>query len=121
MSREPVISERPPSLPSATPKVKVPCGTLFMVFSTNPKCEEVELHLGKGGSCPKHFLEVIQGLLTIMRRQLTPIPRKMILKQLRGIKCPFSNDFSPSCSEAIRIMLAKEWGIEEGEESTTPA
>jgi hypothetical protein len=96
--------------------IRVACGTLYMVLSQDPECFETEIHLGKGGSCQKALLEVIQGLLTVMRRQLTPIPRKLILKQLRGIRCENDSSFLPSCAEGLYRLLKAEWNIEdEGE------
>jgi ribonucleoside-diphosphate reductase alpha chain len=109
------ITNRPQSLPTETPVIKTGCGNLYIVFSKDPGCFEVELHLGKSGSCQRAMLEAIQGLLTIMRRQLTPIPRKMIIKTLRGIRCPSDSPYLPSCPEAIAKILAEEWDLKEGD------
>ncbi len=112
----PEITERPVRLPSATTEARCACGTLYVITSQDPKCFEMEIHLGKGGSCAKAMLEVIAGLLTVMRRQLTPIPRKMILKQLRGVKCENSGPFLKSCPESIYELLKSEWNVKEGDE-----
>ena len=109
------ITERPVSLPTETPMVRVACGNLYLILSKDPGCFEMELHLGKVGSCAKAMLEVIQGLLTVMRRQRTPIPRQLILKQLKGIRCPMDSPFLPSCPEGIYRVLRDEWGIKEGD------
>jgi hypothetical protein len=86
---------------------------MYIVLSQDSTCFELELHLGKSGSCQRAMLEAIQGLLTIMRRQLTPIPRKMILKTLTGIRCPTDSEFLPSCPEAICRILREEWDLKE--------
>jgi len=62
------------------------------------------------------MLQVIQGLLTVMRRQLTPIPRKLILKQLKGIRCEMDSPFLPSCAEGLYRLLKTEWGIKDEED-----
>jgi len=111
----PEITERPVSINSATPMIRVGCGNLYLILSQDSSCFETEIHLGKGGSCQKALLEVIQGLLTVMRRQLTPIPRKMILKQLKGIRCPEDSPFVPSCPEGLYRLLKAEWNIKEDE------
>ena len=117
MTREPVITERPDSLPSVSIRVAAGCkdifGEFYITISTDPKCFEIKLELGKSGSCQRAMLEAIQGLLTICRRQLNPIPRKLILRQLKGIRCQNDSAFLPSCPEAICRLLETEWGEEE--------
>jgi hypothetical protein len=110
MTRDPAIIERPPSIPSETVRVRTGCGEFYMTVSKDPNCFEVELHLGKSGSCQQAMLEAIRGLLTICRRQLNPIPRKLIIHQLKGIRCPQDSSFIPSCPEAIARVLEGEWG-----------
>lgn len=113
MSRDPVITERPVSLPTETPLIKTGCGNLYCTLSQDPGCWEIKLELGKSGSCQRAFIEAIGTLLTIMRRQLTPIPRKMIIHALEGIRCPQDSNFIPSCPEAIARVLKEEWGIKD--------
>lgn len=110
MTREPIITERPQRLPSETLKIMTGCGEFYITISKDPACFEMELHLGKSGSCQQAMLETIQGLLTLCRRQLNPIPRKLIIKVLKGIRCPTDSSFLPSCPEAIARTLAGEWG-----------
>lgn len=114
MSREPVMVERPDSLPTETHRVKTGCGNLYVTYSTDPKCFELDLRLGKSGGCCQAMLEVIRGLITIARRQLNPIPRKLIIHQLQGIRCPQDSPHIPSCPQAVCQILAKFWGEEEG-------
>jgi len=116
MTREIVITRRPESLPTETTKVRTGCGSLFITISKDKNCFEIDLHLGKAGSCTQAMLEVIRGLLTICRRQLNPIPRKLIIRQLDGIRCPTDSAFFPSCPQAICNVLKTEWGEEEKEE-----
>ena len=118
MTREPVITERPQSLPSATPRIRTGCGSLFCTISQDPECFEFKMELGKSGSCQKAFIEALSTLLTIMRRQLTPIPRKMIVHALEGIRCPQDSGFIPSCPEAIARVLKDEWGLKDEETKT---
>ena len=113
MTREPVITERPDSLPSETVRVKTGCGEFYITISKDKNCFEIDFQLGKSGSCTRAFLEAISGLITIARRQLNPIPRKLIIKQLEGIRCPTDSTFLPSCPEAIARILKQEWGEED--------
>lgn len=121
MTREPVITERPDSLPTETVRVKTGCGDFYITLSKDKNCFEIDFHLGKAGNCAQAFLEVIRGLLTICRRQLNPIPRKLILRQLKGIRCPTDSAFFRSCPDAIAHVLKQEWGEEEkGREDVDP-
>ena len=113
MSRDPAITERPTSLPTETVKTKTGCGEFYVTLSQDADCFEIDLHLGKSGSCQQAFLEAIRGLLTICRRQLHPIPRALILKQIEGINCPMSGPHLPSCPHAIAKVLREEWGLKE--------
>lgn len=114
-----MITKRPQSLETATPVIKTGCANLYCTISQDPSCFELKLELGKSGSCQRAFIEAISNLLTIMRRQLTPIPRKMIIHALEGIRCPQDSQFIPSCPEALARVLKEEWGIK-GETQETP-
>jgi len=119
MTREPVITPRPDRLPSESIRVAAGCkdifGEFYITISKDPKCFEMKLNLGKSGSCQQAMLEAIQGLITICRRNLNPIPRKLIIKVLKGIRCQNDSTFLPSCPEAICRLLETEWGEEEKE------
>ena len=112
MTQRPVLSERPRRIPTETVRVKTGCGDFYMTVSKDPTCFECELHLGKAGSCQQAMLEAIRGLLTIARRQRNPLPRKLIIKALKGIRCPSDSGFLPSCPHAIARVLEGEWGEE---------
>jgi len=108
-----MITERPVSLPTETVRIQTPCGEFYVTLSKDPACFEIDLHLGKTGSCQQAFLAMARGLLTICRRERNPIPRALIIKQLEGINCPFSSPYLPSCPHAIATVLKAEWGIKD--------
>ena len=110
-----MITERPVSLPTETVRIQTPCGEFYVTLSKDPACFEIDLHLGKTGSCQQAFLAMARGLLTICRRERNPIPRALIIKQLEGINCPFSSPYLPSCPHAIATVLKAEWGIKDGD------
>lgn len=115
--REPAISERPQCLDTETIRSQVSCSGLYITASLDPITWEIAPTIGKAGCCERSFLEALWRLLTIARRQLNPIPRKLIISAIWGIRCSLDRN-KTSCIQAIADYLIMRWGFEDHPDET---
>lgn len=99
-----------------TEKVSLGCNrTLYITINEDEKglCE-VFLQMGKSGGCTASQSEAIGRLISLSLR--SGIEPKAIIKQLKGIRCPFpvwhNGNVAFSCSDAIGRALERYLGIE---------
>ena len=72
-----MLYERPEVLESHTEKIQSPCGSVFIIFSTdNHKLKEIGLIKGKVGCCNNLLLRVISLLLSKLLQ--SGLPRENI-------------------------------------------
>jgi ribonucleoside-diphosphate reductase alpha chain len=90
---------RPEVVMGTTTKVATGCGNLYVTINTdqNNRPFEVFTQMGKAGGCAASQLEAIGRLVSLAFRSGLDI--KVIIEQLRGIRCP-----SPSWERGSRIF-----------------
>ena len=98
-----------------TERVNTGCGSLYVTINSDEKglCE-VFGTLGKAGGCASAQLEATCRLISIALRSGVDV--NMIIKQLRGIRCPSiaweGGKSVLSCADAIASVLEKHVGVE---------
>jgi len=107
---------RPVVTHGITEKVALGCNrTLYITINEDDKglCE-VFLQMGKSGGCTASQSEAIGRLISLSLR--SGIEPKAIIKQLKGIRCPFpvwhNGNVAFSCSDAIGRALEHYLGIQ---------
>jgi ribonucleoside-diphosphate reductase alpha chain len=108
-----------------TERVTTGCGYIYVTVNSDEHgiCE-VFSHLGKSGGCAAAQLESTCRLISLGLRSGIDVP--MLVKQLKGIRCPsiaWENGKSIlSCADAIAGVLERYTGLahEKGEESAAP-
>ncbi len=111
--KEDVVEPRPrPEVTTGTTsKVLTGCGNLYVTINNdeNGKPFEVFTQMGKAGGCAASQLEAIGRLASLALR--SGIDRKVIIEQLRGIRCPVPSwDKGTrifSCADAVSRVLEK--------------
>ncbi len=133
-SAEPTDAAPPPSVrvPRTRPvvthgiteKVALGCNrTLYITINEDDKglCE-VFLQMGKSGGCTASQSEAIGRLISLSLR--SGIEPKAIIKQLKGIRCPFpvwhNGNVAFSCSDAIGRALERYLGIQPHQSDAPP-
>lgn len=102
---------RPEVTTGTTSKVLTGCGNLYVTINNdeNGKPFEVFTQMGKAGGCAASQLEAIGRLASLALR--SGIDRKVIIEQLRGIRCPVPSwDKGTrifSCADAVSRVLEK--------------
>ncbi len=113
---------RPVVTHGITEKVALGCNrTLYITINEDDKglCE-VFLQMGKSGGCTASQSEAIGRLISLSLR--SGIEPKAIIKQLKGIRCPFpvwhNGNVAFSCSDAIGRALEHYLGIQSNPAAT---
>lgn len=113
---------RPVVTRGITEKVSLGCNrTLYITINEDEKglCE-VFLQMGKSGGCTASQSEAIGRLISLSLR--SGIEPKAIIKQLKGIRCPFpvwhNGNVAFSCSDAIGRALERYLGIQSPQADT---
>lgn len=90
---------RPKVVFGTTTKLSTGCGNLYVTINEDNKGRpfEVFMQMGKAGGCAMSQLEAIGRLVSLALRSEVDV--KLILEQLRGIRCP-----SPSWGNGGRIL-----------------
>jgi ribonucleoside-diphosphate reductase alpha chain len=90
---------RPTVVTGTTTKITTGCGNLYITINEDEEGSpfEVFMQMGKAGGCAASQLEAIGRLVSLTFR--SGIDLKIVLDQLRGIRCP-----SPSWSKEGRIF-----------------
>lgn len=96
---------RPELLDGITTKEKTPCGGMYVVINYKEKINEVFSFLGKGGGCPRTFLEALSRVISLAIR--SGVDEEKIITTLRGIRCSASSDDLNSCPTAMASALGK--------------
>ncbi len=113
---------RPVVTRGITEKVSLGCNrTLYITINEDEKglCE-VFLQMGKSGGCTASQSEAIGRLISLSLR--SGIEPRAIIKQLKGIRCPFpvwhNGNVAFSCSDAIGRALERYLGIQSPQAET---
>lgn len=90
---------RPEVIGGTTTKVSTGCGNLYVVINqdTEGRLFEVFTQMGKAGGCAASQLEALGRLISLALRG--GIDAKVVIEQLRGIRCP-----SPSWANGLKIF-----------------
>jgi len=102
--------KRPTETTATVARVSTGCGSLYITVAYDEKgIFEVFATLGKSGACAAAQLEAICRLITLALRSGVDVA--MVVKQLRGIRCPSisweGGKSILSCADAIASVLEK--------------
>ncbi len=102
--------KRPSETTATVARVSTGCGSLYITVAYDEKgIFEVFATLGKSGACAAAQLEAICRLITLALRSGVDV--SMVVKQLRGIRCPSisweGGKSILSCADAIASVLEK--------------
>ncbi len=102
---------RPEVIRGTTTKVSTGCGNLYVTINEDEKGNffEVFTQMGKAGGCAASQLEALGRLISLAMRGGIDI--KVIIEQLKGIRCPSPSWANGkkifSCADAIARVLEK--------------
>jgi len=103
-----MVEERPNILNGKTFKMKTGCGKLYITINSNGSDAPFEIlaKIGKTGGCVASQIEAISRLISTTLQN--GIDSKVIIKHLKGIRCPANNDKMDavtSCADAFAQAL----------------
>ncbi len=103
---------RPPIVSGATTSIQTGCGKMYVTINEDDEGNpfEVFVQIGKAGGCAGAYSEALARLVSLCLR--TGVAVESILKQLRGISCPFpqilpGGERVYSCPDAIAKAVEK--------------
>ncbi len=105
------LKPRPEVIVGTTTKITTGCGNLYVTVNQDNEGNlfEVFIQMGKAGGCAASQLEAIGRLISLALRGGVDI--KVIIEQLKGIRCPSPNWANGkrifSCADAIARVLEK--------------
>jgi len=100
--------KRPLFTHGITLKIETGCGSVFVTINEDDIgiCE-VFSQLGKAGGCPSSQLEALARIISLALKSNTDV--KLIIKNLRGIRCPnptrIKEGVITSCADALGVAL----------------
>lgn len=106
-----LLRERPKVVTGITEKMRIGCGNLYITVNADSEglCE-IFTNNGKGGGCACQSDATSRVVSVALRNGVDP---KIIIDQLRGIRCPSTVRQSgmdcTSCPDAIAKVMAKEF------------